>query len=599
MVLYAMRVKAAAVKHRVWTAVVLLMLLLPVWTAWGPKAPVRVLPSSVEGTVSEAVAPRGALSPAVAQPSAASGEILEPTTIPLSTGQEVLLGIYLLGLFSALARLAVGTVKANKLIQQAALRDGRHTSASCAAPVTVGWLHPTVILPEGWRQWPKARLDAVLTHECEHARRRDPLVQWLALLNRAVFWFHPAAWWLERELSSLAEEACDGAVLARGHDARAYAETLMDMARAVMRSGARVNVVSVAMPGAALPQRIQQIIENVPAPRISRTRMAFLAAACAITCAAFAAGRLDRAQARAAQSPAVPQWQTAAGGKMAFDVASVKPNISSNGPLNQLMGGLAGPGAHTSVPMDAGDGQPANGGLFSATDYPLGTYIAFAYKLTPYQTQFLVSKLPKWTTAERFDIEAHAGPKATKDQMRLMMQSLLADRFKLAVHFETRQGPVFALVLAKTGKTGPQLKPHSDDQPCTDIAPPPGSAPTPAYICGAVKLLPPSAPGRMHVSSRKISIGQIASYFPVMGRLDRAVLDRTGLGGNFDFSMEFAPDPQNVLAFNGPQPPDSQSDPSVPTFLEALKDQLGLKLEPRTGPVDVLIIDHVEEPSPN
>lgn len=74
----------------------------------------------------------------------------------------------------------------------------------------------TVILPEHWRQWPQAQLDAVLTHEHEHARRRDPLVQWLALLNRALFWFHPVAWWLERHLSALAEEACDNVVLERG-----------------------------------------------------------------------------------------------------------------------------------------------------------------------------------------------------------------------------------------------------------------------------------------------------------------------------------------------------------------------------------------------
>ena len=73
-----------------------------------------------------------------------------------------------------------------RLLQRAALRDGRYISAACAAPVTVGWLHPTVILPEGWRQWSQAQLGAVLTHECEHARRRDPLVQWLALLNRVA-----------------------------------------------------------------------------------------------------------------------------------------------------------------------------------------------------------------------------------------------------------------------------------------------------------------------------------------------------------------------------------------------------------------------------
>jgi uncharacterized protein (TIGR03435 family) len=292
----------------------------------------------------------------------------------------------------------------------------------------------------------------------------------------------------------------------------------------------------------------------------------------------------------------VPEWQKKAGGKAKFDVASVKPNKSSNEDLHQLAGGFAGADAHTNIAM-AGDDRPATGGLFSATNYPLGTYIAFAYKLNAYQTQFMVSHLPKWTTAERFDIEAHARPDATKDQIRLMMQSLLEDRFQLAVHFENRQGPVLALVLVKPGKTGPMLAPHSEDHPCTETAPLPGVAPTPPAkdgfpsICGttSVKLVS----GRMNVKSPNISIGQIASYLLVMGNLDRTLLNQTGLSGNFDFSMEFTPE------FNGPPPQNFQPDSSGPTFLEALKDQLGLKLVPQTGPVDVLVIDHVVEPSPN
>ena len=177
----------------------------------------------------------------------------------VSTRQAVLLGVYLLGLCLLLFRLAIGTVRARRLVRDAVLQDGMRTSSLCAAPVTVGFLHPTVILPDHWRQWPQAQLDAVLTHEREHARRRDSLVQWLALLNRALFWFHPVAWWLERHLSALAEEACDNVVLARGHDPREYSEYLIDMARSVTRSGARLNVAGMAMPGSFLPRRIRQI----------------------------------------------------------------------------------------------------------------------------------------------------------------------------------------------------------------------------------------------------------------------------------------------------------------------------------------------------
>ena len=134
-----------------------------------------------------------------------------------------------MGVAALLARLAVGTVRAHLLVRTAANRDGMLTSCMCAAPVTVGWLRPSVILLECWREWPREQLEAVLMHEREHARRRDPLVQWLALLNRAIFWFHPLAWWLERRLSGLAEEACDAVVLAQGHDPYEYSEYLLEI----------------------------------------------------------------------------------------------------------------------------------------------------------------------------------------------------------------------------------------------------------------------------------------------------------------------------------------------------------------------------------
>jgi D-alanyl-D-alanine endopeptidase (penicillin-binding protein 7) len=105
----------------------------------------------------------------------------------------VLAGIYLAGVAVFLVRLALGTLQVASIIRRASRRDGNLLSDRCGAPVTAGWFRPVVILPESWSRWPGAQLDAVLTHEREHARRRDPLFQWIALLNRAVFWFHPLA----------------------------------------------------------------------------------------------------------------------------------------------------------------------------------------------------------------------------------------------------------------------------------------------------------------------------------------------------------------------------------------------------------------------
>ena len=148
-----------------------------------------------------------------------------------------------------------------------------------------------------------------------------------------------------------------------------------------------------------------------------------------------------------------PDWQTAAGGKMVFDVASVKANKS-------------GDPSKSNFPWALGLFIPPMEDSSAVTNFRLSTYISFAYKMTNYQTEYVFTQLPKWALVDRFDIQARAPANTTKDQMRLMMQSLLADRFKLVVHTETRQVPVFALVLVKPGKTGRS----SDHTPPTHLA---------------------------------------------------------------------------------------------------------------------------------
>jgi uncharacterized protein (TIGR03435 family) len=226
----------------------------------------------------------------------------------------------------------------------------------------------------------------------------------------------------------------------------------------------------------------------------------------------------------------------------------------------------------------------------------------FAFKLTPSQVQSVLSQLPKWATTDRYDIQARVAGNPTKDQFRLMMQALLADRFKLAVHYEIKQQPIFALVLDKPGKLGAKLQRHPDDSPCSTV-PTPGAGPgAPATVaggfpesCGALNGWPVS--GRIRLGARNVPMEMIATSLtnPQMLGVDRPVLDKTGLPGKYDFIMEFTPQ------INGPLPPgvNFQPDESGPTFLEALKEQLGLKLDSQTGPVPVIVIDHVEQPSEN
>ena len=292
---------------------------------------------------------------------------------------------------------------------------------------------------------------------------------------------------------------------------------------------------------------------------------------------------------QSAQS-AVPQWQIDAGGKMAFDVASVKPNKSDDRGIN------------ANLPLTLGPNLPAVGNLFSVTNTPLRFLIGFAYKLSVGQTRFLMPGLPSWVDEMRFDINARAAiDNPTKDQFRLMVQSLLADRFKLAMHHATRQLPILELVLSKPGKTGPQLTHHVDDAKCgavgrPDAPPEPGDLSP--FPCGMIMIgAPSSVPGRVRGGGRDVSMDYIAAFLNGTGyqgmSSDRLVVNGTGLDGEYDFWMEFAPQ------FTGPQQPAIPPDPNGPTFLEALQDQLGLKLKSTTGPVDVLVIDHIEQPSEN
>jgi uncharacterized protein (TIGR03435 family) len=154
------------------------------------------------------------------------------------------------------------------------------------------------------------------------------------------------------------------------------------------------------------------------------------------------------------QTAKVPDWQRAAGEKLAFEVASIR----------QISPDPAWVGNHFEI--NAQDQFVPTGGLFRA-NARLIMYLIFAYKITDSsQYDSLVAQLPKWGNIDQFVIEARAQGDPTKDQYRLMMQTLLAERFKLKIHTENRGLPVYALVLDKPGRLGPALQPHPDNAPC-------------------------------------------------------------------------------------------------------------------------------------
>jgi hypothetical protein len=303
LVVSTLRVRAASALHRAWAATMVSMLVLPVWTKWGPSVIAPVLPAeqakaaiTVFASASGLAAGMHASDPAAPSESPQAG-LAEPLpSAPRGlrpNWRAILLALYLAGFAAMLGRLIWGTLLALSTLRGARPAEGFFTSPCCAVPVTIGWLRPVLLLPEDWPTWPATRLEAVLIHEREHARRRDPLVQWLALFNRCIFWFHPLAWWLERKLAALAEDACDGAVLARGYEAHDYARHLIELAQSVSEMGGRFRWSgTVAFSAGSLPRRIRRIVDAQPAAAISSAQSAVSAGLCVLLLSACLACNL-------------------------------------------------------------------------------------------------------------------------------------------------------------------------------------------------------------------------------------------------------------------------------------------------------------------
>jgi uncharacterized protein (TIGR03435 family) len=280
-----------------------------------------------------------------------------------------------------------------------------------------------------------------------------------------------------------------------------------------------------------------------------------------------------------ASAPQIPAQSppTVAAPLPSFEVASIKPNRSGD--------------MRTGIRF-----QP---GRFTATGTTVLRLITLAYNVRDFQ----VSGGASWISSDKYDIDAKEPDgfseelaKLPMDQRRekmgLLLQSLLADRFQLKVSHGTKELPVYALVV---GKNGPKIQ----------VAKPGGTYPSGFK---GPDGRPIGGAGMMRVGPGELTGQGVPLAFLVQQlaqRLGRNVLDQTGLKGNYDFTLKWTPDQSSAAMFQGPPSggpgPDSAPppDPSGPSIFTAVQEQLGLKLESTKGPVEILIIDHVEPPSEN
>jgi uncharacterized protein (TIGR03435 family) len=298
-----------------------------------------------------------------------------------------------------------------------------------------------------------------------------------------------------------------------------------------------------------------------------------------------------------------------------FEAASVKPAEPQTGMGIRVM-------------MRGGPGTP-DPGQINYSNVSLKNVLTVAYGVKGYQING-----PKWLDSERFDIVAKIAQGSTKEQFQLMLQNLLAERFKLTLHHETKELPIYALVV---GKNGPKLKESADDDasaapggtagpggPSASAPPPPPPPPTsdgagPARLkigADGMPQLPPGMGknglmmmmmnGRMRMVGNRQPISAVTEM--LANQLGRPVVDNTELKAKYDFTLDFSPEGMNgPMAMMPPPPPQHEGGPGPggpmmggpdaggPSLITALQEQLGLKLESKKGPVDLLVIDRMEK----
>jgi uncharacterized protein (TIGR03435 family) len=279
-------------------------------------------------------------------------------------------------------------------------------------------------------------------------------------------------------------------------------------------------------------------------------------------------------------------------GKLEFEVASVKPAAPQTG-------------GRIFVGRQGGPGTP-DPGRVTFTNTALKQLITLAYDLKPYQVTG-----PDWLDTERFDILAKVPQGATKEQVNVMIQNLLVDRFRLSFHKVTKEFPLYELVV---GKNGHKLKASVEDPSAVSDGPgaglgrggppPIGKDGFPTLPPGRRGMLMMSKGGPLRIAANVQSMTDLANM--LSNQIGTPVVDKTGLAGTYDFALEFVQDRVGAggiggaLVAPGEVPGVGPSTFDGPTIFGAVQDQLGLKLEQKKGPLQVMVIDRAERvPSEN
>jgi uncharacterized protein (TIGR03435 family) len=430
------------------------------------------------------------------------------------------------------------------------------TSAMVRVPLVIGWLRPYILLPvEALTGLSEPQIEAILAHELAHIRRHDYLLNLLQTAIETVLFYHPAVWWVGKQMRLERENCCDDLAVAVCGNVLEYAGALAELE--AIRGG--VPEPALAASGGELLGRIQRLLgkaNNAGRDR-SPTSLGTIAAVALVLLMAGAGAMVSL---HAQPAPGKPE----------FEVATVRQNKS-------------GPPENPRFPGD-GQGALLPGGQLTMRNQTLRTLLGFAFN--PGNQRFrddLIVGAPSWVDSDRFDVVAKAPSSVPPRQcffsgycypdkaLAAMLQTLLQKEFKIAYHQEQRPANVYSLVAAKGG---PKLR---------------RSAAPGDRLCKRITgdMADPDAKGLLSIEAgficANMTMADFADLLPEMGPayLDRVVVNGTGLEGTYDFRLVW------VGAAN--------IDQGGLTLFDALEKQLGLKLETRKVPITVTVIDRIEK----
>lgn len=445
-------------------------------------------------------------------------------------------------------------------------------SRASLEPGILGVVKPVLIWPHGISdRLEDAHLEAILAHEVWHVRRNDNLAAAVHMVVEAIFWFHPLVWWLGARMVDERERACDEEVLQLGSQPQVYAESILKICEFCV--GAPLACVA-GVTGSDLKKRIANIMNKSIVHKLNFGKKLLLSTlGVAAIALPIVFGLARPAQSSTQNAPPNPAALTAG-----YQHISVTPGETANGIIHSRI-------------LFKPDG-------LMTKNQTLQELLKLAYGVQASQ----ISGGPDWLTTATFNIEAtlndatvaelkKLSPEQQKMERDLMFQSLLADQFKVALHRESRLLPGYALVIAKNG---PKVQPAK-----------PGDT-YPNGIKGLDGL--PAGPHKFNFGPEGVIVQALPMSFvssSLATHLGQPVVDRTGLTGDYDFTMKFSAGGETATQ-NHDQTgakittiPVSSISAHNAALIAAVEEQLGLKLDPQTIPLPVLVIDRAEKPAAN